>query len=227
MATELQSLAKIFNNRLFRIPDYQRGYAWGERQLADFWSDLQRAGTDRMHYCGQLTLEIAAKAAWQLWEHDNWLVKDAGYEPYLVVDGQQRLTTAIILLQCMLEGLTAEDRLAGQSVSELRERYLTKQYGSFKSCLFGYAKDNPSHEFFRTQILGVPSNEYNGARTVYTANLNSALVYFRKQIAKITVADREQLLKSLTQRFRFNIHELSDDISHCHEDDLRLELTPV
>lgn len=36
MPTELQSLAKIFNNRLFRIPDYQRGFAWGERQLADF-----------------------------------------------------------------------------------------------------------------------------------------------------------------------------------------------
>jgi uncharacterized protein with ParB-like and HNH nuclease domain len=57
MPTELQSLAKIFNNRLFRIPDYQRGFAWGERQLADFWSDLLRVGSERTHYYGQLTLE--------------------------------------------------------------------------------------------------------------------------------------------------------------------------
>jgi uncharacterized protein with ParB-like and HNH nuclease domain len=63
MPTELHNLAKIFNNCFFRIPDYQRGYAWGKLQLDDFWSDLQRTGTDRMHYCGQLTLESADEAA--------------------------------------------------------------------------------------------------------------------------------------------------------------------
>jgi uncharacterized protein with ParB-like and HNH nuclease domain len=29
MPTELQNLDSIFNSRLFRIPDYQRGYSWG------------------------------------------------------------------------------------------------------------------------------------------------------------------------------------------------------
>lgn len=28
MANELQPLSLLFQNRLFRIPDYQRGYAW-------------------------------------------------------------------------------------------------------------------------------------------------------------------------------------------------------
>ena len=74
MATELQSLAKIFNNRLFRIPDYQRGYAWGEHQLKDFWSDLQLVGAERTHYCGQLTLEKADETAWRQWADDCWLV---------------------------------------------------------------------------------------------------------------------------------------------------------
>jgi uncharacterized protein with ParB-like and HNH nuclease domain len=39
-------------------------------------------------------------------------VEDVGYEPYLVVDGQQRLTTVIILLHCLLEHLTEKDLLA-------------------------------------------------------------------------------------------------------------------
>lgn len=213
MPTELQSLSKIFNNRIFRIPDYQRGYAWGERQLADFWSDLQRVGAERTHYCGQLTLEKADEAAWRQWTDDCWLVEDADYEPYFVVDGQQRLTTAIILLQCLLEDLPPKELLAGQKVSELRERYLAKGNGVLKSCLFGYAKDNPSHEFFRTQILGVPSNEYRGARTAYTANLAFARDYLREQIAKLKgTAERERLFKALAQRFRFNLHELNDDI---------------
>ena len=40
MANELQPLSPIFPNRLFRIPDYQRGYAWQQSQQADFWDDL-------------------------------------------------------------------------------------------------------------------------------------------------------------------------------------------
>lgn len=213
MATEVQSLAKIFNNRIFRIPDYQRGYAWGERQLADFWSDLQRTGTDRNHYCGQLTLEKAAGDHWRKWEGDQWLIEDADYEAHFVVDGQQRLTTSIILLQCLLEDIEPDVVLAGQKVAELREKYLAKGNGVLRSCLFGYANDNPSHEFFRTQILGVPSNEFNGTRTVYTTNLGAAKEYFKAQIAKLNgLEDKERLLKAMIQRFRFNLHELSDDI---------------
>ncbi len=36
MANELHSLSMLFQNRLFRIPDYQRGYAWKREQLIDF-----------------------------------------------------------------------------------------------------------------------------------------------------------------------------------------------
>ena len=35
MASELQPLSLLFQNRLFRIPDYQRGYAWQQPQLTD------------------------------------------------------------------------------------------------------------------------------------------------------------------------------------------------
>src|SRR5258708_10838593 len=213
MPTELQSLSKIFNSRLFRIPDYQRGFAWGERQLADFWSDLLRTGDDRTHYCGQLTLRKASTLSWKQWTDDGWLVEDAGYEPYFVVDGQQRLTTAILLIQCLLEHLEPTEVLAGQQVSELRQRYLSRSKGVVKSCLFGYAKDNPSHEFFRTQVLGIPSNEYTGSKTVYTSNLALALEYFRKQLMIMhSPVVHERIFKSITQRFRFNLHELSDDI---------------
>ena len=32
----LDSIQKLFNDRIFRIPDYQRGYSWNEQQLIDF-----------------------------------------------------------------------------------------------------------------------------------------------------------------------------------------------
>jgi len=33
---KLQSLVEIFNQKFFRIPDFQRGYAWQEEHLIDF-----------------------------------------------------------------------------------------------------------------------------------------------------------------------------------------------
>ena len=44
MSNELISLSTLFQNRLFRIPDYQRGYAWKKEQLVDFWEDLLNLG---------------------------------------------------------------------------------------------------------------------------------------------------------------------------------------
>ena len=46
---ELQTLQQIFQHRIFRIPDYQRGYAWGEKQWIDFWEDLVNLDTERFH----------------------------------------------------------------------------------------------------------------------------------------------------------------------------------
>ena len=54
MANELQPLSQLFQNKLFRIPDYQRGYAWQQPQLVDFWDDLINLPEDRYHYTGLL-----------------------------------------------------------------------------------------------------------------------------------------------------------------------------
>ena len=53
---QLRSLNEIFENRLIRIPDYQRGYAWRKQQLKDFWEDLTLLEADRVHYTGVITL---------------------------------------------------------------------------------------------------------------------------------------------------------------------------
>jgi hypothetical protein len=59
------SLSKIFTEKIFRIPDYQRGYAWQNHtvnkqltgQLVDFWEDLMNLDPKKTHYTGVLTLE--------------------------------------------------------------------------------------------------------------------------------------------------------------------------
>lgn len=37
----LQTIQQIFSDRFLRVPDYQRGYSWGEKQLVDLVEDLE------------------------------------------------------------------------------------------------------------------------------------------------------------------------------------------
>ena len=52
-----KSLDSLFKEKLFRIPDYQRGYAWQLNQLTAFWEDLVNLPAARSHYTGVLTLK--------------------------------------------------------------------------------------------------------------------------------------------------------------------------
>ena len=104
MKKELKTLTQLFSNNIFRIPDYQRGFAWGEKEINEFWNDLIRLDTNskKEHYVGVLTLETAKPDNYKKWFDDVWLVESKNYEPYYVVDGQQRLTTSIILIKAII-----------------------------------------------------------------------------------------------------------------------------
>jgi len=79
------SIGELFGNKdaLYQIPRYQRPYSWGEEQLSKLWDDLQEAQQIEPNYF--LGSIITAKPE----ETSNYLD---------IVDGQQRLTTLLILL---------------------------------------------------------------------------------------------------------------------------------
>jgi uncharacterized protein with ParB-like and HNH nuclease domain len=111
MKSNLLNINKIFTDRIFRIPDYQRGYAWAERQLKDFWNDLIQLEDGKNHYVGVLTLEDVHPETYNNWIDDLWIIESKSFSPYYVVDGQQRLTTTIILIQAIIESNSKDKKL--------------------------------------------------------------------------------------------------------------------
>lgn len=97
---KLESLKSVFKDRIFKIPDYQRGYAWQKRQLKDFWEDIVNLPSERLHYTGLLSLKQVARKdyAAENWAEERWLIEDRGFRPFHIVDGQQRLTTFLIFI---------------------------------------------------------------------------------------------------------------------------------
>lgn len=224
MANELQPLSLLFQNRLFRIPDYQRGYAWQQSQLVDFWDDIINLQDDRYHYTGLLSLRELKKKNISSWGEDIWIV-DAGFKVCHVVDGQQRLTTFIVLLNELIEiakakniGSNENDIVLGfETLKDIRSKYICRHRppnNQITTYLFGYEVDNPSAEYLKYRVFNEP---YSGSvnETYYTKNLKYAKEFFNKNILELyTDKGMEGLSKlylKLTQRLMFNIHEIDDD----------------
>lgn len=224
MANELQPLSLIFQNRLFRIPDYQRGYAWHQSQLIDFWDDIINLQDDRYHYTGLLSLKELKKKDISSWGEDVWMV-DAGFKACHIVDGQQRLTTFIVLLNELIEiakaeniDLTENDIVLGfQTLKDIQSKYIFRHRppnNQITTYLFGYEVDNPSAEYLKYRVFNEP---YSGSvnETYYTKNLKYAKEFFNKNISELYADEGMEGLSNLylklTQRLMFNIHEIDDD----------------
>lgn len=214
MDSSLSTLSKLFTERLFRIPDFQRGYSWTERQLKDFWTDLEQLTSGQRHYTGVLTLEPVNRETWSRWEDDIWAIEGKNHKPFFVVDGQQRLTTIIILMQCILERTKASEKLNFNSKSEVQQKFIflpkTTHYGSY---VFGYAKDNPSHECLKTKILGKTSTKYStDENTIYTKNLINAKLFFTEKVREFDHKSLEELFQKITQKLLFNVFYINEEV---------------
>lgn len=215
MQSELKSLSKIFSEAIFRIPDYQRGYSWETKHLKDFWSDIEQLPDGKSHYTGVLTLEPVSPENYKNWEDDVWIIDSKHYSPMYVVDGQQRLTTAIILLQCILESVDDSELLNYTEKNDIRKKYICepKGKGISRSYIFGYEKDNPSHEFLKQIIYGDASiNHSPTEETIYTKNLSAAKDYFLNKLKELTKDDIEYVFTTLTQHLQFNIFYIEKDL---------------
>ncbi|OQW66781.1 DUF262 domain-containing protein [Methylomonas sp. 11b] len=225
---EPKPLDSLFKEKIFRIPDYQRGYAWQREQLKAFWEDLLNLSSNRSHYTGVLTLkEIPARNIADS-DKEFWLVDDHSYRVYHVVDGQQRLTTFIIFLQALVDFFKALPENKGKpeenvyiseslSLAALQSRYLFKikpTGDEFRTYKFGYTQDNPSYNYLRFQILGEDGGGFV-QETFYTLNLSNAKTYFTEQLRELHreegITGLQEIYKKLTKRFLFNEYVIKDD----------------
>jgi len=121
-ATKTSSLQDVFLEYILFIPDYQRGYAWQQRHIADFLDDLDLLTGKLTHYAGTLILDPNSLAMPAEVEDEQGIT----YKRAAVVDGQQRLTTAVILLAA----IAREVELLGD---EVLSRGIVRTFVSTKS----------------------------------------------------------------------------------------------
>jgi uncharacterized protein with ParB-like and HNH nuclease domain/predicted transport protein len=115
IASEAKLLDFLKKSPQFIIPIYQRTYSWEEGQCEQLWSDILRAGKDNAiggHFIGSVVYI----------QQDLYQVSNQS--PLLVIDGQQRLTTGILIIEALCRHLGDSEPIEGFSAKKLRHYYL-------------------------------------------------------------------------------------------------------
>ncbi len=212
----MHTIRDIFNNKLFRIPDYQRGYSWEESHLEDFWQDLTNLQKNKVHYTGMISVEEVSKEEYKKWVEDIWLIEGRRDTPYFIVDGQQRLTSVIILIWVILNRIDDGDELSFENKNSIVEKYIYTENPrkDHKSFIFGYHKDNPSYEFLKQEIFEQQDilNSSDLEVTAYTNNLLNAKMFFVRKIRIMGKRELESLYSKVTKQLMFDFKILEKEL---------------
>ncbi|WP_100979073.1 DUF262 domain-containing protein [Helicobacter pylori] len=179
---ELLDLDGVIEKGVFEIPSYQRGYAWQERQLKDFWNDLEHVSKlgDKFHYMHSLTLR----------EPENEF-EDSAFE---IIDGQQRLATSLILLGLLAK--TTQNKDPKYSLINL-EPILSYKYYGLSEAFRAITEEEKDLEAFKTSF--------------YAKNLIEAYAFFKEKISDTPIEALEKMFDALIKKMLFSVVGLNDN----------------
>ena len=203
----LQTVQEIFSDKLFRVPDYQRGYAWEKRQWQDLIDDLIDLPEGKEHYTGTIVLNRDID--------DGALREERGKQLRIfnIVDGQQRLTTILILLISISRELK-EEGVRRALARGIREDYI--QIADFEGRKHPRLRLNRDcHDYFQNNIISeaptlqgpeIKSHELLwGARQFFREYLNA-----QKKDAEEYERFLLNLHNKITNGMKFTVYSVPD-----------------
>ncbi|MGE5417448.1 MAG: DUF262 domain-containing protein [Acidobacteriota bacterium] len=199
---EYQTFNGVLNQRLFGIPNYQRAYSWQTQQRRDLFDDILKiannADQNRHHFMATIVC---------LKTHKTEEVGTDELERLDVVDGQQRLTTLIILLKAISKKL-----LLGDSVQKEEANKINKILVKDEQRLILLQTNHDSSMIFRKYLMFGTIPEEKSLSTIAECNL---LMAFKECEAFIDEWEQEysvvDLLKIIKNRLDFIFYALEDE----------------
>lgn len=165
-ANEISVQRLLEGSYSYQIPLYQRTYSWRRDQLQRLWEDVITLAEERSvnlkatHFIGSIVLAPGAS-------------NGPGIHEYLVVDGQQRLTTLTLLLAAIRDH--RRDREAPHHFERINEKYLLNKWesGAHRYKLLPTQADRGSYQ------ACLDATPHAGG----TDGIGAAYSYFQSQLA--------------------------------------------
>jgi len=183
----------------YQVPSYQRAYAWRkDEQLKQFLTDLEEQPSGKDYYLGHFLLERHHPTK----PHFN------------VIDGQQRITTAIIFFSALAQELQAREERGEELLNSegdpvepkrIRERYLTFRNRARLSTV------PDDHHYFEQAILQNKTDAKPHPQRQAQKRLHEAYTMFQKRFQS---EDTTTLLywHQLVEGARITKYEVTDKV---------------
>ncbi len=201
------NVEEIFGGRLFVIPDYQRGYAWELQQWSEFLDDVELLPEKKDHFTGTVVL------------HENESMEsridETGkkYAYFNIVDGQQRLTTIVLLLDAIRYEMQKFSKLSALK-SGITSNYLHANDLNGER-IHKLTLNRNCHPFFVNNILGDPPGP-EGPVIASHKRLRDAKRHFRAYLSKRLAEQSNDsawligLYDKITHRLRMSLYTVSE-----------------
>lgn len=191
----------LLQKKFFEIPNYQRTYSWMKKQRDDLFNDIKQISTwndsERHHFMA--TVVCLHK------KDENKRVGTDEYKKFEIVDGQQRITTLIILLKAICKILSLKSKKEKEESKKLNEILVKKDK---RLVLLQTNHDN--HHIFRNYLeKGVIPDKAN-IKTFTDMNLTNAFKECEDFAKDWNKGDILDLLSVLKNRLGFIFYVLED-----------------
>jgi hypothetical protein len=197
-----KTLTSLFSEAIYQIPDYQRGYAWEEKQWKDFIQDIDALVDEKVtsHYTGTVVVYAARNAEVREYGTKRLKVLD-------VVDGQQRLTTSCLYLSVIIR------TLIGKGKTEFKKEIADFLYTG-ATCKLVLNNDTGGI-FYDLLKAGRPKTE---VQSTHGKRLLAACNYFKEHL-ETQLAKRgdggvdylKELFHAITQKLHFTFFTIEEE----------------
>jgi len=194
------TFGNLINNRLFRIPEYQRAYSWEGPQRKDLFDDIHKTrltGGSEHYMATIVTLSKSTK-----------LIGTDEHQISEVVDGQQRITTLIFILKAIQKLLDGSKRLEGKTADELADLLVKPE----TDALLLLQTNQDTSQFFANYIRTGKHPDVHVAKTLADRELLRAIRQCEEFVESWKAKDTLiELLALLKNRLTFVLHEIEDE----------------
>lgn len=159
-----QSIGDLLTSGYYVIPRFQRPYSWEGENISDFWNDVVVNATDD-YFIGSM------------------VVYTLGERRFGVVDGQQRLTTIMILLSTIRDVLEQHGfKQQSDGLHKLIERENIENQKEF------VLQTQTSYPYFQDQVLSREDSELTHTLHKEEERIQSAHKQFRSLINSLALS---------------------------------------
>jgi uncharacterized protein with ParB-like and HNH nuclease domain/predicted transport protein len=179
-AQDLQFTQLLEGSKQFIIPIFQRTYSWEQNHCQQLWDDILRVGKSpelNSHFIGSAVYIPETNV-------------DAAIPRWLVIDGQQRITTITLLLIALKRRLEAEGLDDPISAAEVEDYYLRNRYGKGEAA-YRLLLTRTDKETLMRLVDGKAPGESGSYR------IKENYRFFTEQIAKVDLGDVWRGIKKL------------------------------